>query len=441
MSTSKPCTITPNKKTNCMTMYYVGIGGAAFGEGRRMLIMAASNNEKHFHSIPKVTGQAARFLSTYTDKELNIALPYMIESHVGPADQIPTLDEMLSRAKTVGNLPRYLMSILKFSERQKATNEAIKTISTGDLKDLFSFNGFTKDATTIPGTLFKVSVNTRATKPSERHVGLVEVKDSFEGIDTDESVGYDGHLVQDYGSLVLDFMSRRVYRKIVRMNREVILSFWGKLCSDGSRNLMATLVENLFWSDLRDKRQMEFKRFQMFNTTGKDEMKATGKSIIEIFNTGNCTFRKNMKMSDLDEAVFSIKSDLEQVVCRMKKNAALIDFAGPSFSVYQVTISDDHSISIQGLKDLFLASGHCVMDSDGTIVISKNANEIGTIKYHWVVPPEQREKWKKRAPKRIFKKDKDKISDDSFDSLRYCLENYVTQYTLEMEYDPVYLKD
>ena len=35
-------------------------GGAAYVEGPRMLIMAASNNEKHFKSIGKFTGDYAR---------------------------------------------------------------------------------------------------------------------------------------------------------------------------------------------------------------------------------------------------------------------------------------------------------------------------------------------------------------------------------------------
>jgi hypothetical protein len=62
-----------------------------------------------------------------------------------------------------------------------------------------------------------------------------------------------------------------------------------------------------------------------------------------------------------------------------EKNAALIDFAGPDGCVYQVTISP---MSINGLIELFLSSGHCVKDAMGNILLSKN----GVVKFHWVVP-------------------------------------------------------
>jgi hypothetical protein len=89
-------------------------GGAAIGEGRRMLIMAASNNENHFSDIEKVTPAYDRFLSQFTNRELVVALPWMIEGQ----DKAPTLDEMIKMAQAVGNLPRYILNEESFDKRQ-----------------------------------------------------------------------------------------------------------------------------------------------------------------------------------------------------------------------------------------------------------------------------------------------------------------------------------
>jgi hypothetical protein len=104
-----------------------------------------------------------------------------------------------------------------------------------------------------------------------------------------------------------------------------------------------------------------------------------------------------------------------------ENNAALIDFAGPDGCVYQVTIKDDHSMSINGLIELFLSSGHCVKDDMGNILLSKN----GVVKFHWVVPAKA---WVKRAPNTIYKTDsihegKTTVSSASFDVLLDCLKN------------------
>jgi hypothetical protein len=68
------------------------------------------------------------------------------------------------------------------------------------------------------------------------------------------------------------------------------------------------------------------------------------------------------------------------------KNTALIDFAGPGCKVYLVTVSPNHTLSIDGLKHLFVASGHLKEGKDHTFQVSKNAKRIGKISYYWVVP-------------------------------------------------------
>jgi hypothetical protein len=423
-------------------------GGAALGGGHRMLIMAASNNGKHFKSVPKATGLAARFLNIYTDTELKTALPYMMEGQVSQPQMISLVDTALKRAKIVGNLPRYIISEHNFLVQENHIDMAIKQIKKEDLQDILSFNGYTKTAATVPSTIFQVNVDTKARKPSALYVGIEEVTVN-EAEYTDESVGYDGQLVKFYGFLVLDIISSTVYDAIITTeSRKVILSFWGKLSNNGQRGKeLASAVKNLFWSDLKDIRVMRLKRFQMVLTTaGENKMDLFGESKIEVFDVGNSVFRCAMDVNDLGRAVFHIKPSIQQVVCQIKKKElAFIDFAGPNCSVYQVTFRNDHDISIHDLLDLFLTSGHCVKNSNGTIEVANNAEDIGTIKYHWVVASEQKRKWEERAPKRSVKIDmekdafQNKISAASFESLEYCLEKYVKQYVLAIENDPVYV--
>ena len=53
--------------------------GAAYSEGPRMLIMAASNNEEHFKSIGKFTGDYARILSCPRIEEMKCQVRFMQE--------------------------------------------------------------------------------------------------------------------------------------------------------------------------------------------------------------------------------------------------------------------------------------------------------------------------------------------------------------------------
>jgi hypothetical protein len=413
-------------------------GGAAFGEGRRMLIMAASNNAEHFKSIEKITAGYDRFLSTYTNKELLVALPWMIEG----LDKPPTMKEMVKRAQEVGNLPRYILQDDSFVKRQQQTAFAMKTIASGDIRDILQFEGLTKSqkGPSIPGSIFAVSVKVPLIAPNISN-SLYEDYEEY----AYESVGYDGQLVEDYMNYTLKLVSNEVVKGIAKMTRRIILSFWGKLSDDGSLNHMAFLLEELFWRDLTDKRKTNMRRFQLLPKKQRDTMKEKGETNIEVFNVGNCTIKMEMDFKDLGNAVFDIKPPNQPVVSRMKKNAALIDFAGPNRSVYQVTISDDHDMSVCGLIDLFLASGHCVKNSDGTIRVSENATNIEKIKYHWVVPPEREAIWKDKAPKRVLKlrkgskmSDNTTISDACFKCVKKCLANYTTQYLVVVDFDPIY---
>ena len=60
-------------------------GGAAFAEGARMRIMAASNNALHFGATRKFTPNYARILSINSDEEIKVAIPFMIENQISSA--------------------------------------------------------------------------------------------------------------------------------------------------------------------------------------------------------------------------------------------------------------------------------------------------------------------------------------------------------------------
>jgi hypothetical protein len=84
----------------------------------------------------------------------------------------------------------------------------------------------------------------------------------------------------------------------------------------------------------------------------------------------------------LRDNVFIAKKN---TICRMKSGNKLLDFAGPGLNVYQVTVSDNHTMNTNGLIELFLASGHLTKDKVGNVVEARNANGMELIRYYWVI--------------------------------------------------------
>ena len=116
------------------------------------------------------------------------------------------------------------------------------------------------------------------------------------------------------------------------------------------------------------------------------------------------------------------------VIARMDTNAAQCDFAGPGRTVFQVTVSDQHTISKQGLEELLISSGHVRRMTDNAIKKSENADHIEKVSLYWVVPPSRLEHWEKKVPKKILKR--------TSGLLKECLEKYVEQYVLVIDIDP-----
>ena len=181
-------------------------GGASFVKGPRMLIMAASNNADHFKSIGKFTGDYARILSCYTDKELKCAMRFMKQD----TEPVLSMVVMLDRASKIGNLPRYILSETLFNNRLKETAKAIRGIANDDVKEILNFDGICQSGSTIPGCIFAVNV-------------CVD-DDSSQANDV---IGYDGQFVLDYEKLQLTIISKSVRADILKSNRKFILSYWG----------------------------------------------------------------------------------------------------------------------------------------------------------------------------------------------------------------------
>jgi hypothetical protein len=390
-------------------------GGAAYTEGPRMMMIAASNNEKHVSTIGKFTGDYARILNCYSNVEMTISLPFMIE------DSAPLLqmDQVMKRAMEVGNLPRYVLKESLFKERQRQTVNAIESLKRKEVKDIMTFDGINRSNNTVPGCIFEVSVNLHTIS------GMNEASDddqSYEYKTNDihymEKVGYDGQLVPDYGNRVVSIISKHVLNGIVNLSRDYVLSFWG-ITSTGKRSEMGSNVEDLLWKDLQKPYRM--RKFLMMKQADK---KLNANSEQMYLDVGKCHYidKVSFNQVSLGKEVF----DAVSVVAKMKKNEALIDFAGPGHQVYQVTVSPSHSLSINGLRELFLVTGH-LENKGGILQISKNAAKIGQISYYWVVPEGQESHWKSKVP-RTIKKDP---------VLSKCLNNFVNQYVLVMDTEPI----
>ena len=119
-----------------------------------MLIMAASNNEKHFGATKKFPPDFVRILSTYNEEELKIAIPFMVDKE-NPESIVP-MDIILRRAKIVGNMPRYIISKDSFEYRKSETSAFIYRLSRQQIKE--KAKGMNDENSTVHGCIFAVNV-------------------------------------------------------------------------------------------------------------------------------------------------------------------------------------------------------------------------------------------------------------------------------------------
>jgi hypothetical protein len=371
------------------------MGGADYSEGDRMLIFAASNNEKHFENgLFKAQSKALRYLSPWSEEELRVGLPRM-QTNLD-------LELALRRAQDVGMLPRYLLDGDKYQERNQQLDDAVLELSKNpsQLEEVLRFRGMETESHHIPGTMFAVFSNVK--KPDD------DVQDGRL-----PGCTYDGQFGAVYTEKRLGIMSDKVKTEIVKKNRDTILTFWMKVDS-GKLSSMGQAVEHLFWDDLSSPEDGSREMNQWKLIGGADALQEPN----FILTT------PSMHVSD--QKFDNIKSILESesTVARMENNCKLIDFAGPGHKVYQVTVSSDRYFDPTHMKDLLIQLGYLEQDGDKLCPVDANATSKDPLEFYWVVPYV----WKRKRPKTIVlgKDKKNRV-------LKACVDTNVHQYVLIMK--------
>ena len=334
-------------------------GGAEFTNGSHMSLYAASNDVKHFHNEQKITPDFLKYLSVLLREELKIGCKYMVPDlmNCSFSARIKVISEIVKRAEVVGYLPRYVRSTKDYNARIKQTDWKTKNLSDEEVKKLFHWNGMTDKfnmthMSNMSGCVFSVNAAVIASCSAS------------------EELSYDGGDGIDYGTLTLSIMSESVASDFIKKYRTNILNFWDKVGA-GELSVLGNVVEDLFWIDLQNNSHMSICL-----------MKSKGADFCCFKPGDNTTRLKDCTILDLKEKLFFAK---EKTICRMKAGNKLLDFAGPGFKVYQVTVGDNHTMNENGLEELFIASGHCNR-IDGELVVAENANDMEMIHLYWVVP-------------------------------------------------------
>jgi hypothetical protein len=372
-------------------------GGANFAIGNRMLIYAASNNAKHFTSdAHKTMAKYQHILSPYSDNELLVALNYMQTSSGD------SLNDMFSRRKKVGNLPRYLLSADAFDERLQYTEGAVTKITKNDLKTAVeNFDGIVSDSFMLSGSIFSV------------HAKLT---------DENGSIGYDGQEGVNYFERIIGTLCEDVQKQVIKKGREYILSFWG-IVDNAQLGLMGKYVEDLFWNDLQDKTCWNMKQFKMNGKTSASNTTMFHLKTLEL----PTQYKEECKISDLSET-FSTNN----CICRMERSCVLLDFAGPGRQVFQITVSGEHSLKKSGLEELFLACG-LIVKKGKTFVKAENITSTHSVDFYWVIPQGKKKQWSEIKGKTINVKAHESHTKEQVKILKDVLDNYVNQYVLIMD--------
>jgi NAD-dependent DNA ligase len=102
----------------------------------------------------------------------------------------------------------------------------------------------------------------------------------------------------------------------------------------------------------------------------------------------------------------------------------LIDFAGPGRCVYQVTVGQDHTMSLKGLQELLTTAGY--MEIKNGKYKKVVGSKLPKLNFYWVVPYGRFDKWTgKKGPKM-------KLDPEVHDALM----TYVNQIVLSVDVEP-----
>jgi hypothetical protein len=182
-------------------------GSTEIVTGRRRLLFAASNHEKHFASDMRKRNPAAlHYLDPYDEDELRVALPVMTSAKV--------FDErVLDWASEIGMLPRYLISEDHFKARSSLFDDAVTMLTRNDIKELANSRGFSNSRTSLPESVFVVRA----------------ARDVDEDSDNNIPIGYDGESGVIYTKRSISMMTEYIWKAVTNGDRESMILLWGSV--------------------------------------------------------------------------------------------------------------------------------------------------------------------------------------------------------------------
>lgn len=246
---------------------------------------------------------------------------------------------------------------------------------------------------------------------------------------------YDGDHI-DYTDRCVSVLTEAVRQKVVNANREVLLSYWGVIDS-GRFAQMGHAVEALFIGDLR-RDSVAFRRCRLAK---RGENAETG--ALELNSKPILLDFRDLDEDTVFQRLGEVFADSRNVIVHLKAGFVLIDCAGPGPRVYQITVGDDHSMSLKGMQKLLTAAGYLQEDGEGKL--TECYGDVVTAKdileFYWVVPPARFSVWSKKSPKKYSTAMRGQITPEKQKTievkkiLNRCLKKWVVQFALEVPMD------
>lgn len=371
-------------------------GGAKLPSAVCAILYSASNNEAHFKKRSgKVQEKVERYLGPPSVDQLRVIL-----DHVGV--DVENKEEAIKRANDVNNLLRYITDVDRYEKRKEDINTALVALEDRNMKAILRAEGRSllddegSIGKTVPGTLFLVEPKAGAASEDDHEDNP---RDDLMELDEEDGVGgevppctYDGEGIH-YETRVITVATEKVYSKVLSLNRESIVSFWGVVhCDDSAR--MGRKLKKLFADDLKNPKGVTVKT-QRCKIKSKDELERPRQLILRHQGVTSFDNLEDHKDAWNRLGVIFTRSDTSAA---MPDGFPVIDAAGPGRRVYQVTTQEDHSKKASGMLKLLLAAGLLMLGPNGDLT----EVAAGSIDFYWVVPPARFNAWTQKVAKRYM---------------------------------------
>lgn len=370
-------------------------GGAKLPVARCAILYAASNNEAHFkEGSSKVQAKVERYLGPPSVDQLRVILNYVNVD-------VDEKEEAIKRADDVNNLLRYITDSERYVERKQAIDTALRDLEDRNMKAILNADGRSllddegSFGKIVLGTLFLVGPETCVASEDDHEDNPVADRMADDG--HAHGVGgevppcpYDGEGI-NYQTRVIIVATEKVYNKVLSLNRESIVSFWGLVHCDNSAR-MGRKLKKLFADDLKNPKGVTVKT-QQCKIRSKDELESPRKLILR--DRGVTSFDDLQDHNDAWDRLGVIFTSADTSAA-MPDCFPVIDAAGPGRRVYQVTTGEDHTKKASGMLKLLIEAGLLTQGSGGELM----EVAAGSIDFYWVVPPARFNRWTQRVAKR-----------------------------------------